>query len=192
LRSKKLRKEVKENNIPFWAQPVSNLEFHSTEVQKNRGRNNGGKFRFRQKKLRHRNRYRKSILVSVVHYSIDVCKRLTSSATCTFVYPLASRYLYTRCGTFASCCYTHYIRSMRTGTFNITANVILHQRQRLIQIWCMQNALYSYICSLQLCYGSSDTTTLLLQLCYSSSALVPMLRKLCYSSYQHYGYQLLI
>jgi hypothetical protein len=24
---------VKENNIPFWAQPTSKLEFHSTEVQ---------------------------------------------------------------------------------------------------------------------------------------------------------------
>jgi hypothetical protein len=28
---------------------------------------------------------------------------------------------------FAACCYTRYIRSMRTGTFNITANVILYQ-----------------------------------------------------------------
>jgi hypothetical protein len=34
LRSKKLRKEVKENTIPFWAQPTSKLEFHSTEEQK--------------------------------------------------------------------------------------------------------------------------------------------------------------
>ena len=34
LRSKKLRKEVKENNIPFWAQPTSKFEFHSTEAQK--------------------------------------------------------------------------------------------------------------------------------------------------------------
>jgi hypothetical protein len=34
LRSKKLRKEAKEKNIPFWAQPTSKLEFHSTEVQK--------------------------------------------------------------------------------------------------------------------------------------------------------------
>jgi hypothetical protein len=34
LRSKKLRKEVKENTIPFWAQPTSKFEFHSTEAQK--------------------------------------------------------------------------------------------------------------------------------------------------------------
>ena len=34
MRSKKLRKEVKENTISFWAQPTSKLEFHSTEVQK--------------------------------------------------------------------------------------------------------------------------------------------------------------
>ena len=34
MRSKKLRKEVKENTIPFWAQPTSKLEFHSTEAQK--------------------------------------------------------------------------------------------------------------------------------------------------------------
>ena len=34
LRSKKLRKEVKENTISFWAQPTSKLEFHSTEEQK--------------------------------------------------------------------------------------------------------------------------------------------------------------
>ena len=34
MRSKKLRKEVKENNILFWAQPTSKLEFYSTEVQK--------------------------------------------------------------------------------------------------------------------------------------------------------------
>jgi hypothetical protein len=34
LRSKKLRKEVKENSIPFWAQPTTKLEFHITEVQK--------------------------------------------------------------------------------------------------------------------------------------------------------------
>ena len=34
MRSKKLRKEVKENNILFWAQSTSKLEFHSTEVQK--------------------------------------------------------------------------------------------------------------------------------------------------------------
>ena len=34
MRSKKLRKEVKENNIPFWAQPTSKFEFHSTEAQK--------------------------------------------------------------------------------------------------------------------------------------------------------------
>jgi hypothetical protein len=32
--SKKLRKEVKENSIPFWAQPTTKLEFHITEVQK--------------------------------------------------------------------------------------------------------------------------------------------------------------
>ena len=34
MRSKKLRKEVKENNIPFWAQPTSKFEFHSTEAHK--------------------------------------------------------------------------------------------------------------------------------------------------------------
>ena len=34
MRSKKFRKEVKENTIPFWAQPTSKLEFHSTEEQK--------------------------------------------------------------------------------------------------------------------------------------------------------------
>jgi hypothetical protein len=34
LRSKKLRKEVKENTIPFWAQPTSKFEIHSTEAQK--------------------------------------------------------------------------------------------------------------------------------------------------------------
>ena len=34
LMSKKLRKEVKENNISFWAQPTSKFEFHSTEAQK--------------------------------------------------------------------------------------------------------------------------------------------------------------
>ena len=34
MRSKKLRKELKENTIPFWAQPTSKLEFHSTEEQK--------------------------------------------------------------------------------------------------------------------------------------------------------------
>ena len=34
MRSKKLRKGVKENTIPFWAQPTSKLKFHSTEEQK--------------------------------------------------------------------------------------------------------------------------------------------------------------
>ena len=34
MRSKKFRKEVKENTIPFWAQPTSKLEFQSTEEQK--------------------------------------------------------------------------------------------------------------------------------------------------------------
>jgi ribosomal protein L2 len=33
--------------------------------KKNQGRKNGGKFSFRQKKLRHRNRYRNLVLVSV-------------------------------------------------------------------------------------------------------------------------------
>ena len=37
MRSKKLRKEVKENTIPFWAQPTSRFEFHSTEAQKIKG-----------------------------------------------------------------------------------------------------------------------------------------------------------
>ena len=46
-------KEIKKKNtIHFWAQPTSKLEFHSTEEQKINER----KFRFRQKKLRHRNR----------------------------------------------------------------------------------------------------------------------------------------
>ena len=34
MRSKILRKEVKENTIPFWAQPTSKFEIHSTEAQK--------------------------------------------------------------------------------------------------------------------------------------------------------------
>ena len=34
LRSKKLRKGVKENTIPFWAQPTPKFKFHSTEAQK--------------------------------------------------------------------------------------------------------------------------------------------------------------
>ena len=34
MRSKKLRKEVKENTIPFRAQPTSKFEFPSTEAQK--------------------------------------------------------------------------------------------------------------------------------------------------------------
>ena len=34
MRSKKLRKEVKENTIPFWAQPTSKFEYHSTEAKK--------------------------------------------------------------------------------------------------------------------------------------------------------------
>ena len=65
LRSKKLRKEVKEKTIPYWAQTTSKLEFHRRT--KNQRKNNGGKFRFRQKKLRRRNRYRNSILVSVAN-----------------------------------------------------------------------------------------------------------------------------
>ena len=34
LRSKRLREAVKENTIPFWAQPTSKLEFHSAEAQR--------------------------------------------------------------------------------------------------------------------------------------------------------------
>ena len=77
MRSKKLRKEVKENTISFWDQPTSKLEFHSTEEQKIKG----GKFRFRQKKLRHRNRYRNSILVSVA----DIETRFRLYTTHTYV-----------------------------------------------------------------------------------------------------------
>ena len=31
---KEIKKKRKENTIPFWAQPTSKLEFHSTEEQK--------------------------------------------------------------------------------------------------------------------------------------------------------------
>ena len=67
MRSKKLRKKVKKNTIPFWAQLTFKFEYHSTEVKKNQGRKNGGKFRFRQKKLRHRTLYQNLILVSVAN-----------------------------------------------------------------------------------------------------------------------------
>ena len=58
---------MKEKTIPFWAQPTSKLEFHSAEEQKIKEKNNGGKFRFRQKKLRHRTLYQNLILVSVAN-----------------------------------------------------------------------------------------------------------------------------
>ena len=37
---KEIEKKVKENTIPFWAQPTSNLQFRGTEAQKNQGRKN--------------------------------------------------------------------------------------------------------------------------------------------------------
>jgi hypothetical protein len=58
---KEIKKEVKENNISFWAQPTSKFEFHSTEAQKIKEEKNGGKFRFKQKQLRHQNGYRNLI-----------------------------------------------------------------------------------------------------------------------------------
>ena len=61
-----------------------------------------------------------------------------------FVYLLASRYLYTRCGTFALCCYTHYIRSIRTGTFNITANIILHQQGKRPKVHAKQKGFKNF------------------------------------------------
>ena len=50
-------KEVKENIIPFWAQPTSKFEFHSTEAQKIKEEKMEESLGFRQKKLRHRNQY---------------------------------------------------------------------------------------------------------------------------------------
>ena len=58
---KEIKKRSERNAILFWAQPTSKLEFHRTEEQKIKE----GKFRFRQKKVRHRNQYRNLILVLV-------------------------------------------------------------------------------------------------------------------------------
>ena len=55
---------MKENTIPFWAQPTSKLEFHSTEEQKIKEETMEESLSL-GKKLRHRNQYWNSILVSV-------------------------------------------------------------------------------------------------------------------------------
>ena len=48
-----------------------------------------------------------------------------------FVYLFVPRYLYTRCGAFESCCYMYHVRRIRTGTSNITANVILYHAPQI-------------------------------------------------------------
>ena len=54
--------------------------------KKNPRRKNGGKFRFRQKKLRHRNRYRNLILVSVADTETRFRSYTTHSAVDTMYY----------------------------------------------------------------------------------------------------------
>ena len=80
---------MKEKTIPFWAQPTSKLEFHSTEEQKVKEETMEESLDL-GKKSQHRNRYRNSILVWVAktetRFRSYTIQNFPSPKSCAFAY----------------------------------------------------------------------------------------------------------